>query len=193
MALSNSKRRQLYFQLRWITPLSDLFSFHNRKRERKNSVTFLYGIAYHKTRSKLLLLVCVIFTTSAIFLPPPFSAPVCWPIRKKQNAWSLSNSRETLSKNIPKLSVSLIGATDWQISQQLILNSQLCFNFFFLFNLVLLNLTAEVISCSMFLLQHSFLFPQVWMSHSCTFVFDSAMTSGSSTQLSTPIWHQTCF
>lgn len=107
--------------------------FISQQKERKNFVIFLYGIAYHKTRSKLLLLVSVIFTTSAIFLPPPFSAPVCWPIRKKQNAWSLSNSRETLSKNIPKLSVSLIGATDWQISQQFIWNSQLCFNFFFFF------------------------------------------------------------
>lgn len=133
MPLTNSKHRQLYFQPTWISSLSDLFSFSNRKRERKNSVIFLHSIAYHKTRSKLLLLVCVLFTMSAIFLPPPSSPPVCWPIRKKQKAQSLSNSRETLSKNIPKLSVSLIGAIDWQISQQFILNSQLCFNFFFFF------------------------------------------------------------
>lgn len=148
-----------------------LFFLH--QREKKIYVTFLCDTAYHKTKSKFLLLVRTMFTMSGIFLPPPFSAPVYWPIRKKQKARSVSNFMETLSKNTLKLSVSLIEASDWQISLQLILNSQLCFNsfFFFFLILVILRLAAEVISCSVFLLQHSFLFPEVWMSHSCTFVF----------------------
>lgn len=124
----------MYFQPTLICALSDLISFHIRKKERKKSVIFLHDTAYHKTKSKLPLLVHMIFTMSGIFLPPPFSAPVHWPIRKKQKAWSLSNYMETLSKNTPKLSVSLIEASDWQISQQFILNRQLCFNFFFKFS-----------------------------------------------------------
>lgn len=61
----------------------NLFHFTSDREKGKILLQFHTIQPIINTINKLPLLLHVLFATSGIFLPPPFSAPVCWPIRKK--------------------------------------------------------------------------------------------------------------